>query len=97
MDPLFILFNRMPFLHLFCYIRFKNLFPRFVTLLFTKRLSRPQVRSKIRIPLSTFHSILRACTKCDTCFSTLYVKSESLPLFTYSRRQEDNSLNKRIV
>ena len=35
--------------------------------------------------------------RCDTWFSTLYVKSESLPLFTYSWRQEDNSLNKRIV
>ena len=53
---------------------------------FLQNLSRPRVRSKIRIALRTFHSILGACTKCDTWFSTLYVKSESLPLFTYSWR-----------
>ena len=174
MNPLFILFNRMPFSYPFCYVRFKirflvsfpdlhtflplvhvnllwpsypslsplrgdiNFFSKFqrytnfqkrkftisitvsvlpfrwyiisflgnsfedlfsflVTWLFAKPLSRPRVRSKIRIPLRTFHSILGACTKCDTWFSTLYVKSESLPLFTYSWQQEDNSLNKHIV
>ena len=63
-------------------------FPFLVTWLFAKPLSRPRVRSKICIPLRTFHSILGACTKCHTWFTKLYVKSESLPLFTYSWWQE---------
>ena len=54
----------------------------------------PQLQ--IVIPLRP-GQIVAFSSRCDTWFSTLYIKSESLPLFTYSCRQEDNSLNKRIV